>query len=754
MPKVFILEDYAGVCDYAAQLVVRRIAAAEGGEFVLGLPTPGSIAQGIYHRLARHCQEGRVSFARVHTFSSDALCGVGRATPGSSRRFAWENLLRHIDIPPKNVHVLDGSAADLVAECARYEAELKKHAVDLWLCTVGPSGHLAFNEPGSSLASRTRPKTLARRTLSRLAADFGGADAVPRRALTIGVATVLEAREMMVVLSGSESSRDVAALCEGSVGQMRSLSAMQLHRQGVVICDYDSCERLTSRMYQYYKLLQNNVLHNELLRSPGADAAPEAGVSVAARITHTRIAAAAARRKAASGLAGDGQVTQITNVLLLRGGSLVDDDLWICDGKIIDPSERFWEARKHGEYAADRVVDGGGAVCAPGLIDVQINGAFGIDFTSTELKAEDVDTVCRGVLAHGCTAICPTVITSSREFYQQVLPLLKRRAGSAERGASILGAHVEGPFLSELKYGAHDKAYCATPTNGFASVVQTYGKMDCISVVTLAPELKGACDAIAGLTARGLRVSLGHSNATLSEAERGLQSGANMVTHMFNAMRSFQHRDPGLVGLLGSAHSQRPYYGIIVDGLHAHPASVRMAYQSHPQGCVLVTDAMEAMGMPPGQYKLAGRDVTVEEAQVRGGLGVGDVGVAHRAVLSGTSTLAGAVPTLIECVRNLCTFTGCDFVRALEAAALHPARFLGIQHRKGTLDFGADADFVLLSAPRKGEPPAQALRVLSTWVAGTEAWSAPQPAAAASQSGPADGGGSRRSRRQRPRARL
>eukprot|EP01065_Artemidia_motanka_P027463 TRINITY_DN3266_c0_g1_i1.p1 TRINITY_DN3266_c0_g1~~TRINITY_DN3266_c0_g1_i1.p1 ORF type:complete len:479 (+),score=133.23 TRINITY_DN3266_c0_g1_i1:57-1439(+) len=418
---------------------------------------------------------------------------------------------------------------------------------------------------------------------------------------------------------------------------------------------------------------------------------------------------------------GPPRVTRLTNVQLLRGGEIRAEDLWFSEGKVVDPDSLAAEAEVE-------TIDGGGAVCAPGLIDVQINGAFGIDFTTPTLTQAEVDTITRGVLAHGCTSLCPTVITSSGDTYRSVLPLLGRRNGSPEQGACILGAHVEGPFLSTLKYGAHDKRYCAVPSNGFASIVQTYELMDCIAVVTLAPELEGATDAVAGLTARGVRVSLGHSNATLAEAEVALKHGANMVTHLFNAMRSFQHRDPGLVGVLGSRYRHRPYYGIIADGLHAHPASVRMAYQSHPQGCVLVTDAMEAMGMPPGQYRLAGREVTVEAVRVKGGAGIGDVGSANCAKLSGTDTLAGAVPTLIECVRNLCTFTGCHYARALEAASLHPARALGISHRKGTLDFGADADFVLLTAPGEGEAPADALRVISTWVDGQKAYEG-EPAA-------------------------
>lgn len=172
----------------------------------------------------------------------------------------------------------------------------------------------------------------------------------------------------------------------------------------------------------------------------------------------------------------------------------------------------------------------------------------------------------------------------------------------------------------------------------------------------------------------------GHSTADVDLAEKSMEKGAKCITHLFNAMPQFHHRDPGLVGLLG-CQENRPFFGIICDGIHVHPNSVRVAYKSHPSGLFLVTDAMAAMGLESGEYNLAG--MTVQKEQ-------------QRVYLKDTETLAGSCVSMDECVRNFKQFTGCSVVEVLEAATLRPAQVLGIQDRKGTLQPNADADFILL----------------------------------------------------------
>jgi N-acetylglucosamine-6-phosphate deacetylase len=461
-----------------------------------------------------------------------------------------------------------------------------------------------------------------------------------------------------------------------------------------------------------------------------------------------------------SGKPFDDRVIKIDNLRILRRGALLPGAMWMRGGRVICPQSRFWEARTGKEYAADLVLDGRGLIASPGFIDVQLNGAFGVDFSSPSLTAEDVKHVTRRLLRFGCTAVCPTVVTSEPSTYARVLPLLAPRASSVADGAASLGAHCEGPFISETKFGAHRKEYvrrlrASSPGDGqrgrtniaprpegargrrtpptaadptaadptaadptaadptaadptaadpLAAVRRCFGEAalaSSVRLVTLAPELPGAVAATRALSASGVVVSAGHTEATVSEAERAVAAGASLVTHLFNAMRPFHHRDPGLVGLLGSA-ALRPrfHYSIIADGVHVHSHSLAMAHAAHPEGLVLVTDAMAAMGLEDGAHALGDVEVVVG-------------GRPKRARIAGTETLAGSVVSIDECVRNLRRSTGCSAAQALEAATLHPARVMGLAPGLGTLETGARADIVLLD---------DALEVQATLVGGHVAW--------------------------------
>ncbi|KAI8881439.1 carbohydrate esterase family 9 protein [Backusella circina FSU 941] len=407
----------------------------------------------------------------------------------------------------------------------------------------------------------------------------------------------------------------------------------------------------------------------------------------------------------------DNRIIKIVNARLLRDHELVENSyLWIRNGKIINAFDSFFNELKE----PDEIIDAKGAIISPGFIDLQINGAFGIDFSdyegSDEKLSKDIEIVAKGLLQNGCTAFCPTVVTSAPEVYSKVLPLLNHRPGDAEKGAAILGAHCEGPFISTEKKGAHDQAVIQDAKNGIASLDTAYGPElknggETVRIMTVAPEIEGMLDTIPELIKRNITVSIGHSAATIDQAESGVAAGATFMTHLFNAMKPFHQRDPGMVGILGAVHlpqpsqperhplpsttspdktkpDPRPFYGIICDGVHVHPNSVRIAYYAHPRGCVLVTDALSAAGLPRGIYQLGGRDV-----EVRGVSG---------AYVKGTDTLAGSTITIDHCVRNFMKFTRCTVVEALEAATLHPAQTLGIQKEKGTLNAGADADLVFL----------------------------------------------------------
>lgn len=239
-------------------------------------------------------------------------------------------------------------------------------------------------------------------------------------------------------------------------------------------------------------------------------------------------------------------------------------------------------------------------------------------------------------------------------------------------------------------------------TGGIDDVIRTYGgDLSHVAIVTLAPELGGAAQVIRELTARGVVVSLGHSVADLGTGEAAVKSGASCITHLFNAMSSFHHRDPGLVGLLTSDQigSHQVYYGLIADGIHSHPAALRFAQKIDPRGLVLVTDAVPALGLPQGNHTIGRMDVQILE---------------DRAVIAGTSTLCGSIAPMNKCVQNFYCSTEATMVEALEMATLHPAQLLGICQRKGTLNFGTDADFIVLD---------HQLNLMETYVGGERVFS-------------------------------
>ncbi|GLV35240.1 uncharacterized protein CBL_01611 [Carabus blaptoides fortunei] len=300
----------------------------------------------------------------------------------------------------------------------------------------------------------------------------------------------------------------------------------------------------------------------------------------------------------------------------------------------------------------------------PGFIDLQINGGFGTDFSfNTNTIQDGVKLVAKGLLSHGVTSFCPTVVTSPPDVYLKVLPHIPKNPGGLD-GATILGVHVEGPFINIEKKGAHPPQCIQGFDNGIQTVLDAYGSMDNVKIITLAPELKNALPVIQELSKKNIVVSVGHSMGNLCDGEAAVQHGATFITHLFNAMLPFHHRDPGLVGLLTSDNipeGKTVYFGIISDGIHTHPAALRIAYRAHSQGLVLVTDAISAMGLEEGTHHIGQMAI-----EVRNG----------RAFVAGTNTLCGSIATMNQCVQLFKKATGCSTEYALEAASLHPAKVL------------------------------------------------------------------------------
>lgn len=255
--RVIIEKDYDSLSRWAAEHVIRRINCfnpTPEGRFVLGLPT-GSSPVGMYRALVEAYRQGRVSFRNVVTFNMDEYVGLPEEHPESYHSFMAKNLFDHIDCPKENIHILNGNAPDLDEECARYERMMAEAGgVDLFIGGIGPDGHIAFNEPGSSLVSRTRVKTLTTDTIVANSRFFDNdINKVPKHALTVGVGTVMDAREVMILVNGHGKTRALQAAVEGAVTQMWTISALQMHRRGIIVCDEAATDELKVGTYRYFK---------------------------------------------------------------------------------------------------------------------------------------------------------------------------------------------------------------------------------------------------------------------------------------------------------------------------------------------------------------------------------------------------------------------------------------------------------------------------------------------------------------------
>jgi glucosamine-6-phosphate deaminase len=254
--RLLIHKDYDAVCRWAAAYIASRIRAfspARGKPFVLGLPT-GSSPLGVYKELISLHREGKISFADVITFNMDEYAGLGADHPQSYARFMKDNFFSFVDIAPENTHIPNGMAADLEAECKAYEECIKaRGGIELFLGGMGTDGHIAFNEPGSSLSSRTRIKTLTRDTRLANSRFFGGdIQKVPGTALTVGVGTIMDAREVLIIVSGRQKARALQAAVEGGVSHFWPLSCLQTHPRAVIVCDEDATEELKVGTVRYF----------------------------------------------------------------------------------------------------------------------------------------------------------------------------------------------------------------------------------------------------------------------------------------------------------------------------------------------------------------------------------------------------------------------------------------------------------------------------------------------------------------------
>jgi len=255
--KLIIRDSAEDVTEWAAKYVIKRINAFKPGPdklFILGLPTGGT-PLGMYQKLVQAHKAGKISFKYVMTFNMDEYCGIPRDHPESYHRYMFDNFFKHIDIDPNNANILDGNAPDLVKECEDYERKIKEAGgIELFVGGIGPDGHIAFNEPGSSLVSRTRVKTLAQDTILANARFFGGdINAVPKQALTVGVGTVMDAKEVLVLITGANKAIALYKAVEEGVCHMWTVSAFQQHGNTLMVCDEDATLELRVRTVKYFK---------------------------------------------------------------------------------------------------------------------------------------------------------------------------------------------------------------------------------------------------------------------------------------------------------------------------------------------------------------------------------------------------------------------------------------------------------------------------------------------------------------------
>tara|TARA_R110002003_G_scaffold9_10_gene435 strand:+ start:3344 stop:4729 length:1386 start_codon:yes stop_codon:yes gene_type:complete len=442
-----------------------------------------------------------------------------------------------------------------------------------------------------------------------------------------------------------------------------------------------------------------------------------------------------------------GWFTLFTNCRYILNGELVDDHLVISDetGLIL----------KREGYIGGEAVDLEDNIIAPGFLELHTNGANGFHFTHFDDEksySKKVDDIARYYATQGVTGFYATIPTVKSDEFQKVRksppvehlgdvaadvpPCLcvSSRTGSPQRrasrpnefetsadipqilpsltprsipnSASLLGAHVEGPYLHATKKGAHNASLFQTCDADPNSIYGSSNLKDAVKLVTLAPELRGAPFLIKDLAAQGIRVSMGHSTATYEDGLAGVYAGATCLTHTLNAMPAFDSRAPGLAGLISLPQMHQPptpYYTVIADGQHLHPSTVSLLHRANPKRSITITDSIELASLPDGTYP-GHSQIPFQQTKS-----------SDRATISGTNTLIGGCIPLQQSVRNLMEWSGCGIAEAVGTVTENIAGLMGIDGEggRGVLKEGRRADLTVLS---------EAGEVLQTWVAGVKVW--------------------------------
>lgn len=322
----------------------------------------------------------------------------------------------------------------------------------------------------------------------------------------------------------------------------------------------------------------------------------------------------------------------------------------------------------------EEILDANGLYLSPGFIDIHIHGAAGFD--TMDGSEEAVNSIAKEIAKHGTTSFLPTTMTVSIQEINQSMQVIKKLKEKGTGGAYVLGAHLEGPFVSPQAIGAQNPKYLMKPS------IAAYDKMvagceDAVVSMTLAPEMEGAKELVEYVTMQGVVCSAGHTKATYSQIKEAIEWGISHATHLYNAMTPFTHREPGTVGAIFDSELTTE---TISDGIHIAYPALKIAYkQKTTDKVILVTDAMMACCMPDGKYSLGGQEVIVYEGAAR----------------LENGALAGSVLTLDQAVRNVHQNCNLPLYEAVKMATYNPAKFCKIAHKKGLIAKGYDADLLL-----------------------------------------------------------
>jgi N-acetylglucosamine-6-phosphate deacetylase len=330
------------------------------------------------------------------------------------------------------------------------------------------------------------------------------------------------------------------------------------------------------------------------------------------------------------------------------------------------------------EQSGDKAVDLAGCYVIPGLIDLHFHGCVGEDFS--DATPDGLQKIADYQLSRGITGICPAGMTLGEDTLTAICENAAAHIEGNKPGAELLGLHLEGPFISMAKKGAQNGDFVHDPDGDMLERLQKAAKGH-VKLVTLAPEGPGAIDFIRKANELGVRVSLGHTTADYDTATAAYNAGARQATHLFNAMPSFTHREPGVIG--AAADHEEVMAELICDGVHVHASAVRAMFRLFgPKRMILISDSLRAAGMGDGEYPFGGQYIEVHGARAT--------------ILGHPETLAGSVSDLMGCVKKATEF-GVSLWAAVTAASVNPAKALGVYDRLGSLDAGKDANFAVLN---------------------------------------------------------